>query len=61
MTFFRNISILLVSSLSIPLLAQSAKESTAVVIPEYDTNYDKVVKVIDQIKLVGGLTVSIGK
>jgi biopolymer transport protein ExbD len=35
--------------------------STAVVIPEYDTNYDKVVKVIDQINLVGGLTVSIGK
>ena len=35
--------------------------STAVVIPEYDTNYDKVVKVIDQINMVGGLTVSIGK
>jgi biopolymer transport protein ExbD len=35
--------------------------STAVVIPSYDTNYDKVVKVIDQINMVGGLTVSIGK
>jgi len=35
--------------------------STAVVIPEYDTNYNKVVKVIDQINVVGGLTVSIGK
>jgi biopolymer transport protein ExbD len=35
--------------------------TTAVVIPSYDTNYDKVVKVIDQINIVGGLTVSIGK
>ena len=35
--------------------------STAVVIPHYDTNYEKVVNVIDQINLVGGLTVSIGK
>jgi biopolymer transport protein ExbD len=35
--------------------------STAVVIPNYDTNYEKVVNVIDQINLVGGLTVSIGK
>jgi len=35
--------------------------STAVVIPEYDTNYNKVVKVIDQINMVDGLTVSIGK
>ena len=35
--------------------------STAVVIPSYDTNYDKVIKVIDQINTVGGLTVSIGK
>ena len=35
--------------------------STAVVIPEYDTNYNKVVKVIDKINMVGGLTVSIGK
>jgi biopolymer transport protein ExbD len=35
--------------------------TTAVVIPSYDTNYEKVVKVIDQINMVGGLTVSIGK
>ena len=35
--------------------------STAVVIPHYDTNYEKVVNVIDQINLVGGLTVSVGK
>ena len=35
--------------------------STAVVIPHYETNYDKVVQVIDQINVVGGLTVSIGK
>ncbi len=35
--------------------------TTAVVIPHYDTNYDKVVQVIDQINIVGGLTVSIGK
>jgi biopolymer transport protein ExbD len=35
--------------------------TTAVVIPHYDTNYNSVVKVIDQINLVGGLSVSIGK
>ena len=35
--------------------------STAVVIPHYDTNYDKVVKVMDQISMVGNLTISIGK
>jgi biopolymer transport protein ExbD len=35
--------------------------STAVVIPSYGTNYDRVVKVMDKITLVGGLTVSIGK
>jgi biopolymer transport protein ExbD len=35
--------------------------STAIVIPSYDTNYDKVVQVIDRIKAVGGLTISIGK
>jgi biopolymer transport protein ExbD len=35
--------------------------TTAVVIPSYDTNYDKVVKVIDQINIVGGLSISIGK
>jgi biopolymer transport protein ExbD len=35
--------------------------TTAVVIPHYDTNYDSVVKVIDQINIVGGLSVSIGK
>lgn len=35
--------------------------TTAIIIPEYDTNYDKVVQVIDQIEMVGGLTISIGK
>jgi biopolymer transport protein ExbD len=35
--------------------------TTAVVVPSYDTDYDKVVKVIDQINIVYGLTVSIGK
>jgi len=35
--------------------------STAVVIPHYETKYDKVVKVFDKVRLVGGLTVSIGK
>jgi len=35
--------------------------TTAIVIPEYDTNYNKVVQVIDQIEMVGGLTISIGK
>ncbi len=35
--------------------------STAVVIPHYDTTYDNVVEVIDQIKMVGSLTISIGK
>jgi biopolymer transport protein ExbD len=35
--------------------------SAAVVIPHVNTNYDNVVKVIDHISMVGGLTVSIGK
>jgi biopolymer transport protein ExbD len=35
--------------------------AAAVVIPHVNTNYDNVVKVIDHISMVGGLTVSIGK
>ncbi|TWX45185.1 ExbD/TolR family protein [Colwellia hornerae] len=35
--------------------------SAAVVIPHAKTTYDNVVKVIDHITMVGGLTVSIGK
>jgi biopolymer transport protein ExbD len=35
--------------------------STAVVIPHYQANYDKVVQVMDKIHVVGGLTISIGK
>jgi biopolymer transport protein ExbD len=35
--------------------------SAAVVIPHANTNYDSVVKFIDHITMVGGLTVSIGK
>lgn len=35
--------------------------TSAIVIPSYATRHEEVVKVIDQIKLFNGLTVSIGK
>ena len=37
------------------------ESNSAVVIPHYNTSYDKVVQVLDQIKLFNQLTISIGK